>query len=130
MAEQRDKPDLDIEEFYAADERRRSSAEYEFGRDWHDAHGMRCELVWVEATGELYTLREPGAPAPLIDPFGDVIPTTMATEDVTVHVLGTVASLAEVERLLDGWKRQMPKPNSLAWVLGRLREAREASGAP
>ena len=30
---------MDIEEFYAADERRRHSAELEFGRDWSDAGG-------------------------------------------------------------------------------------------
>ena len=51
---------MDIEEFYAADERRRRSAELEFGRDWHDENG-RCAVSWIEDTGELYLMREPSS---------------------------------------------------------------------
>ena len=38
---------MDIEEFYAADERRRKSAELEFGRDWNDENG-RCGVSWID----------------------------------------------------------------------------------
>ena len=51
---------MDIEEFYSADERRRHSAELEFGRDWNDDTG-RCGVSWVADTGELYLMREPNA---------------------------------------------------------------------
>ena len=51
---------MDIEAFYAEDERRRHSAELEFGRDWQ-RRGGRCEVSWVEDTGELYVMREPNA---------------------------------------------------------------------
>ncbi len=50
---------MDIEEFYDADPRRRESDEIEFGREWKDANGMRTELSWVAATGELYAMAEP-----------------------------------------------------------------------
>ena len=49
---------MDIEEFYSADERRRRSAEVEFGNNWFDAKGSRYELSWVEDTGELYAMLE------------------------------------------------------------------------
>ena len=42
---------MDIEEFYSADERRRQSAEVEFGTNWFDAKGSRYEISWVEDTG-------------------------------------------------------------------------------
>ena len=51
---------MDIEDFYSADERRRKSAELEFGTDWSDQNG-RCEVSWVEDTGEVYVMREPVA---------------------------------------------------------------------
>ena len=43
---------MDLEEFYAADERRRKSAELEFGTDWHDENG-RCAVSWIEDTSEI-----------------------------------------------------------------------------
>ena len=50
---------MNIEDFYAQDERRRASSEIEFGRDWRDVGGTRYELSWVADTGELYLMREP-----------------------------------------------------------------------
>ena len=49
---------MDIEQFYSADERRRQSAEVEFGNNWFDAKGSRYELSWIEDTGELYAMLE------------------------------------------------------------------------
>ena len=49
---------MDIEQFYSADERRRQSAEVEFGNNWFDAKGSRYEISWVEDTGELYAMLE------------------------------------------------------------------------
>ena len=49
---------MDIEQFYSADERRRQSAEVEFGNNWFDAKGSRYEMSWVVDTGELYAMLE------------------------------------------------------------------------
>jgi len=40
---------------------------------------------------------------------------------VTVEILGTVATRAEIDQLLAGWERVMEKgPDSLQWVRERL----------
>ena len=113
---------MDIEEFYAADERRRASEEIEFGRDWHDAGGTRYELSWVADTGELYVMREPVAEV-VEDPFGDVLPSSLRTDQVTVGLLGVVADRDELERVLAGWQDAMGRPDSVSWVVERLHES-------
>ena len=113
---------MDIEEFYAQDERRRASDEIEFGREWHDAAGVRYELSWVVDTGELYVMREP-AGGLVEDPFGDLWRSDIQTDDVTVGVLGVVADRPAVDRLLAGWEEAMPGPDSVSWVVDRLHES-------
>ena len=85
---------MDIEDFYSADERRRQSAEYEFGNNWFDNRGSRYEISWVEDTGELYVMREP-APPGWSDPFGgiytEVKDAPVDGMDVTVSVTDTPA---------------------------------------
>jgi hypothetical protein len=111
---------MDIEEFYDADPRRRESEEIEFGREWSDASGMRTELSWVEATGELYAMAEPAGSVEM-DPLGDTRVDDLPTEAVTVEILGTVATREEVDQLLSGWDAVMEKgPNSIQWVRDRL----------
>lgn len=111
---------MDIEEFYDADPRRRESEEIEFGREWSDALGMRTELSWVEATGELYAMAEPAGSVEM-DPLGDTRVDDLPTEAVTVEILGTVASRDDVDQLLAGWEAVMEKgPNSIQWVRDRL----------
>ena len=118
---------MDIEEFYDEDARRRSSVEVEFGQDWRDAHGVRYELSWVEDTGELYVMREP-APSGWATPFGGIHARGSHSTDekelegMTVEVVGTVPSREEVERLLEGWQEAVEGPDSVAWLVGRLRE--------
>jgi hypothetical protein len=111
--------DVDIEEFYDADPRRRVSDEVEFGQDWTDADAVRCEVSWVADTGELYVMREPNAPINM-DPVGDEFIEQLPTESVTVEVLGVVATRDAVDALLDGWQQAMGAPNSIEWVRGRL----------
>ncbi len=118
---------VDIEGFYDADPRRRGSVEVELGLDWHDAHGVRYELSWVEDTGELYVMREP-VPSEWATPFGGVHARHTHTSDVkeiegmSVVVVGTVPSQAEVEQLLDGWRQAIEGPDSVAWLVQRLRD--------
>ncbi|HUC36947.1 MAG TPA: hypothetical protein VMR97_07480 [Acidimicrobiales bacterium] len=111
---------MDIEQFYAADERRRRSEEIELGTDWHDADGARYELSWVADTGELYVMREPYVPM-TEDPFGDVYRSAVPTGAVTVAVVGWVAERDAMEELLDGWESAMPQGDSIAWLAERLR---------
>jgi hypothetical protein len=110
---------LDIEEFYDADPRRRESDEVEFGRDWTDADGVRCEISWVADTGELYAMREPDAPIDM-DPVGDEYVEKLPTELVTVEVLGVVPARDALDAVLDGWQQAMGTPNSVEWVRARL----------
>jgi hypothetical protein len=110
---------MDIEQFYDADPRRRESDEVEFGREWSGANGVRTELSWVAATGELYAMAEP-VEAVYMDPVGDTRVGELPTELVTVDILGVVADRAAVDQLLDGWERAMGQPNSIQWVRDRL----------
>ena len=112
---------MDIEQFYAEDERRRRSAEVELGTDWRDSDGARYELSWVTDTGELYVMREPNVPM-TEDPFGDVYRSNVPVGEITVAVVGYVAEQATVEKVLEGWQEAMEEPNSVAWIAERLRE--------
>ncbi len=102
--------ELTIDEFYDGDPARQESSEYEFGTEWTDVNGDRCEVCWVEDTGELYVLHSPAD----------------TREDQTVDVAGVIPELERVEALLDGWDDQMASPDGLAWVRARV----GASGDP
>jgi hypothetical protein len=110
---------MDIEAFYEQNEARRESAEFEFGSEWTDAAENEYELSWVEATGELYLMVEPDAVV-TEDMFGDFLMSDEPVNDLTVVVIGKVASLAGLEDLLDGWEEAMLEENSLAWLYERL----------
>ncbi len=118
---------MDIEDFYDADPRRRSSVEVELGQDWRDAHGVRYELSWIEDTGELYVMREP-VPSGWATPFGGIhvygahSADEKELEAMSVAVIAIVPTREEVEKLLDGWQQEMESPDSVAWVVRRLRE--------
>ncbi len=103
---------MNIEEFYAADERRRRSEEVELGTEWHDGDGARFELSWVADTGELYAMREPE----LRD-----FPHKVTNDVLVVHVLATVASHDELDTLLAGWQDAMNEPDGMAWLTARRR---------
>jgi len=117
---------MDIEEFYSADERRRQSAEVEFGTNWFDAKGSRYELSWVQDTGELYVMLELLPEVDTWTPLGDIEIETMAVDRVIVMVVGHVPTLEQVESILAGWPDQMSKPDGVSWVAERLR----ANGVP
>ena len=47
------------DQLYREDPRRQRSRESDFGVDWRqEASGPRCWVSWIEATGELYALRQ------------------------------------------------------------------------
>jgi hypothetical protein len=121
---------MDIEEFYSADERRRQSAEIELGTEWHDPTGNRYELSWVEDTGELYMMLERVPETGSWTPFGDVEVDKLPVEQVIVSVVGHIATHEELDRVLDGWQDEMPKPDGITWVADRLREGDIPKSAP
>ncbi len=112
---------MDIEEFYSADERRRQSAEVEFGTNWFDAKGSRYELSWVEDTGELYVMLELVPEVDSWTPFGDSDVEEIPADRVLVLVIGFIPTLEEVEAILAGWPEEMAKPDGISWVAERLR---------
>ena len=114
---------MDIEQFYSADERRRRSGEVEFGNNWFDAKGSRYELSWVEDTGELYAMLELTPEADTWTPFGDVEVEDSSVDSLAVTVLGTLATRAEVDQVLEGWAERMLEPDGVHWVAERLQAA-------
>jgi hypothetical protein len=120
---------MDIEEFYDGDSRRRPSAEIELGTEWHDRHGTRYAVSWVEATGELYVMREP-VPHVVEDPFGGLHPSMRAQEEMkmTVHVVAQIDTHDELERIVAGWPKEMTGDGGAEWLAERLRQAGVAVG--
>jgi hypothetical protein len=110
---------MDIETFYEQNEARRESAEFEFGSEWTDGSDNEYELSWVEATGELYLMVEPDA---LVneDIFGDFLVSEEPITDLTVVIVGKVASLAALEDQLLGWEEAMLEEDSLTWLRERF----------
>ncbi len=121
---------MDIEGFYDADPRRRRSAEIELGTDWHDDHGTRYELNYVEDTGELYVMREPLPLHIKEDPFGGVYvpPNSTDPHAMTVHVVAHIDSVDSLHRIVSGWEKAMSEPSGAEWLAERLRAAGVALG--
>jgi hypothetical protein len=116
---------MDIEQFYDADPRRRPSTEVELGTEWRDTLGVRYELNWIAETGELYTMREP-VPPEWEDPFGGIhvrSGDSAPTDGMTVAVIANISTRDRVEELLRGWEQAIDGPNSISWVVDRLRES-------
>jgi len=109
---------VDLNDFYDADPRRRASEELEFGSDWSDG-GARTQVSWIEATGELYAMRDPLGGL-VTDVIGDTRATPVSDEQLTVEVLGTVATRDDIDARLAGWEDAMPDRGSITWVRERV----------
>jgi hypothetical protein len=113
---------VDLEQFYDADPRRRQSEELEFGNDWYD-NGARTQVSWVEATGEVYAMRDPLGSL-VADVIGDTRASPVADEDLTVEVIGIVEGRDKIAAVMSGWDTAMTSgDNSLAWVRDRIANA-------
>lgn len=120
---------MDLEQFYDADPRRRHSEELEFGTDWQEA-GARTQVSWVEATGELYAMRDPLGHLNS-DLFGDMTVSRVAGKELTVEVLGIVAGRDAAEAVMSGWETAMGSgEDSLAWVRDRIAHANTEMSDP
>jgi hypothetical protein len=113
---------MNIEEFYAQDERRRSSIEFELGREWRDASNVRYELSWIEDTGELYLMREP-VPEFFEDPLGGFHVDKEQVDGLQVHVLCLVGSHEHLMEALTGWEDAMGSSDGISWLSAKLDNA-------
>jgi hypothetical protein len=121
---------VDLEQFYDADPRRRHSEELEFGTDWQEG-GARTQVSWVEATGELYAMRDPLGHLDS-DIFGDMSVEPVGEEQLTIEVLGTVNGRDAVAAVMSGWEAAMAADgeNGLSWVRDRVAHATTEAGDP
>jgi len=99
----------DKRSFYAADERRGSSAELFYGEHWSE--GGRCSrpicaLYLIVETGEFYTLATTGSDQ---RPLG------------SVELLCRGLSPRSAERALSGWETVQRQDHSMRWLRQRLR---------
>jgi len=113
---------MDIEDFYAQNEDRRVSAEFEFGSEWTDRNGNVYELSWVENTGELYLMLGPDAKITIEPLFGDAVGYEESTEDLQVKVIATIPTIDAVENLLVGWSDAMVNVGSISWLAERVQQ--------
>ena len=113
---------MNIEEFYAANEQRRQSAEIEFGGEWTDVMGNEYELSWVEATGELYLMLGPEATV-AEGLFGDAYRYNEPISGLLIKIIATLASHEQVEAALNGWADEMSQSNSLRWLTAKFPSA-------
>ena len=98
---------MDIDEFYDQNPSRRASEEVEFGREWSE-NDMQFEVSWIADTGEVYAMAEPFSRHEI------------AAESVTVEILGVIGEREVVDAVLAGWRDEMEKADSLAWVRARV----------
>jgi hypothetical protein len=101
----------------------------ELGTEWRDALGVRYELNWIVETGELYTMREP-VPPEWQDPFGGIhvrSGDSAPTDGMTVAVAAQIPTRERLEEVLSGWEKAVDGPNSVSWLVDRLRESGVAS---
>ena len=105
---------MDIDEFYEQDPRRQASDEREFGREWYE-QGLRYEVAWIADTGEVYVMAEPFSRREI------------SAESVTVEVLAVVRGRDVIDSVFEGWRDAMAKPDSLAWVRGRVAGAADST---
>ncbi|HVM27258.1 MAG TPA: hypothetical protein VM433_06225 [Mycobacteriales bacterium] len=95
----------DEHEFAAADARRRTSAEVDFGATWRQAGSNDAwRLSWIRDTAELYVCRADGYDGSCTD----------------VSVLAVIEREADVDRLLEGWRDLRFDPDGLSWLDQRL----------
>ena len=92
--------------FHAADDRRRTSAEVDYGATWRWADSSEAHrLAWLRATGELYVCRADGYDGSCSD----------------VSVLAVVEREADVDAVVGDWRELRHAPDGLDLLGERLR---------
>ena len=91
--------------FQTADPRRRTSDEVDLGATWRTAGSDDAwRLAWLRDTGELYLCQAGGYPGP----------------SQHVRVLAVIASEAELDTVVEGWRDHRTDEDGLAWLRGRV----------
>lgn len=118
---------VNVDEFYEQDERRRASVEFDFGLEWQSESdpGVPYAVRWIEATKEVYVLRQPRAG--LMDDGSGASPGVVAMplwrDACWVTLLATAETREILASALAGWEAAMSKPDSVRWLQQRLAEA-------
>lgn len=137
---------MNIEEFYAGDEKRRYSAEFSYGLMWRSEQDESSlyDLFWVQDTGEVYLMRKPAPPEwPHFvhhDRYGEVGVIELAGEllhprhrdakegapspvgsdvdfvPLEVEVVAVVDSRAALESAIAGWENEMARADGVEWL--------------
>ena len=105
-----------LDQYYAADERRRWSPECDYGCGWTANTGqiqITCRVSYVKETKEIY-----------------IIPTGCPDNELQViarisQTPGSSVYFGRLDKILKGWEEEMPKPNSLKWLKEKLAEYHE-----
>ena len=119
-----------IEDYYAADDRRRRSGEADYGCHWRlEGWTGAWRVSYVHATGEVYAVY-----------LGRTLPAGGRAGDGPVFLLGVVPPdpiaegdrrslyYATLERVLDGWPDRCGEPDGLRWIKETLARATSAPG--
>lgn len=117
---------VNIEEFYAEDERRRRSAEVDYGLEWRDSSDGSAVFAvrWIRDTGEVYALRKPLPPLPMAVHEEAVLAVPLSANVYRVAILGHAQEQEALEVLLEGWQLHEMQPDGLQWVCDRLADLR------
>lgn len=112
---------MDIAEFYAADERRRTSVEEPYGDCWLDPADRHAtyRARWVVDTGELYVVREPQHGGTLARFLESLHVEGVDVSELRVEVLATLTDHIALDQRLAGWPEATQRPDGLHWLRER-----------
>lgn len=112
--------------FYGARPERRRSPEVDYGVHWRDGRQLWPEyrVSYVQATGEVYAVRQAGRGGNAVRVLG-VVPPDEDTRRETRPWDRAAAYYRTLEGILDGWADDEVSGFDLAWVEARLTQAAE-----
>ena len=111
-----------LEHFYEDAPQRRTSGEADFGVHWKlDGWAHSWRVSYVRATGEVYAVNLNRTDGPLF------ILAAVSPDDTQDTRRGRYYDT--LEDILEGWAERCGPPDSLRWVMERLREAGRAVSA-
>jgi hypothetical protein len=106
-----------LDGFYLADARRPFSGEADFGVHWHDGgrDWPRWRVSYIQATGEVYAVRQYGSPLGPVRVLGVIRP-----DPVLPGPGRNGLYYRTLDAILDGWADPEVSGFDLAWVSAQL----------